>query len=137
MGASESNRKFGKARKNGLKSVSGDWQGFVDIPLDDIQRQQLTAFLQSDEYELDELLGMVCGDGYKLSCGPQNRGNSFVASLTGRSPECLNLGYTLSAFGPTPTTAIGAVLYKHLYVCSGGVWSNFASEAEKQLPLFG
>jgi len=137
MGATESNTKKGKPRKNGLREVSGDWQGFVEIPLVETAKQQVKDWLNSDEFDLVDLMETAGATGYKVSVGPQNRGGAFVATLTGRTPECVNCGYSLSAFGPDLVSALAAVFFKHFLICEGGAWADKTNAEYENLRLWG
>lgn len=137
MSGSSSNAKYGKKRRNGISDFSGDWQGFVDLPLSEEDKAHVLEYVASAEFEPEEAIQLLVESGYKLSIGPQNRGNSKVASITGRGPECVNLGFSLSAFGPDAISALGAVCYKHFVLCGQGRWSEFSDSEERQLSLWG
>lgn len=69
----------------------------------------------SKERTAEDLLGDICllvEDGYKVAIGPTARGIS--ASLANFEGPDAYRGYMLSAFAADATTALHAVVYKHL-----------------------
>lgn len=127
----------GKRRKNGLNGYSNDWQGFVDVSLTQDEREHVAALCDSDEIDVLPYLLRWVEEGYKVSISPHNRGASVIATLTGRSPENPNLGFSLSAFGPSVQGALYSLIFKHEEVCEGGVWANQDYTTRQQLTLWG
>lgn len=124
-------------RKNAIKEHTNDWQGFVDVVLSDEDRERVKALAEQGEFDLWQYMKNWIEDGYKLSISPHNRGDTVIATLTGKSPDCVNLGFSMSAFGPGMEQALVALAYKHEIVCEGGVWANQSYTTRQQLTLWG
>jgi len=136
MGATESNKKYGKPRKN-TKSPYGDgFQGFVDIPLSDADKTEVEVWAQPGQVDVDAFLIQVVDDGYKFSLVADPEHNSCIATLTGRHEGCENKGYALSARGPDALGAMVALWYKHATLAHWGAWTEQGKVADRQLPLW-
>jgi hypothetical protein len=136
MSRTNGTSRTGKKRANfGIKT--GDWQGFVDIPLNE---GELAAVRDEHEHHAMDLLGFLVAcidDGYKVSIAPHSRGASVIATLTGRDPECVNAGYSLSGFGPDVEGALLSVYYKHVVLCEKLRWADQPFTTRQQLSLWG
>jgi len=137
VGSSNGNKGSRRGRKPNPEVDTGTWVGFVDIPLGEEEKLDVAQLADSSQYDLLELVSTLLDQGYKLSVSPHKDGRSFIASLTGRLPDCPNYGYTLSGFGPDFKGCLTAVLYKHLQLCGGGVWAEQTFTTRQQLTLWG
>lgn len=134
-GAREKSRR-GKHKPN--QSIdTGNWRGFVDIPLSPEEREEVQGMADSGVYDVFDLLQGLMEEGYKLSISPHKEGRSAIASLTGRLVECPNYGYTLSAWGPNMHGALVSLLYKHFQLCGAGVWAEQPHTTRQQMMLWG
>lgn len=125
------------ARKNGLKEHSGGWIGFVDIVLTQEQKEELGQNYRMPDGRLLDFLVEVLEQGYKLSFSPDELHQCVIATLTGKSPDCVNVGYSLSARGPSLIGSIEAIAFKHLEICKGGRWETASKIPSSQLSLWG
>jgi hypothetical protein len=110
---------------------------FVKLPLSENDQNIIAGMVENNTLDVLNLLSAVVYDGYKLSITPHKGGESFIAALTGRTPENPNEGFTMSAFGPSPLAAVAAVLYKHFDICGGRRWCDEPFTTRQQLSLFG
>jgi hypothetical protein len=132
-----SNEKYGRRkRKNGIEANTGDWQGFVDVSLDDNDRAIIQETLHASEFGPDEFLIDALEAGYKVSLSPDATHQCVVATLTGRSPHCPNVGYSLVARGPDIVGALCALDHKHTAICKRGKWLESGGAESKQMRLF-
>lgn len=123
MGGTSSNAKYGKKKSPYPSGRGSEWIGFVDIPLNDTDKE----YLKGMSREADDLLGILealVQEGYKLSISPDFEHNSVIASATGRIPGSPNEGRSLSARGPDLAGAINALWYKHGILGESGNWEN-------------
>jgi len=136
MGATASNKRYGKPRKN-TKSPYGDgFLGFVDIALSDADKTAIEEMAGDAGKPFDAFLVQVVEDGYKFSLVADPEHNSYIATLTGRHEGCENKGYALSARGPDPHGAVVALWYKHGTLANWGAWAEQGTVADGQLPLW-
>lgn len=127
----------GKRRSNGLAKFSGDWKGFVDLPLTDAQKEHISRLEGDDLPDFSAFLVSVLADGYKFSAVMDEKHHCCIATLTGKSAGCLNSGFSLSARGPDFLSALLVLHFKHVVICEEQVWSGHGSVNENQLSLWG
>lgn len=126
-----------RKRRNGLTGVSGEWKGFVDLNLSDADKEHLQSWVVSDEWDGYGAIAELVERGYKLSLSPDPAHNCVVATVTGRVEGNENLGYSMSARGPSVDGAVAALAYKVLVVLQGGAWEDNPATQDRQLSLWG
>jgi hypothetical protein len=129
--------RIGSQRKNGIKEHTGSWQGFVDLPLLDADKERLAALSDEDYPNLATFLTEVLQDGYKFSAVTDEAHHCVIATLTGKSEGCVNAGFSLSARGPDLAGAILVLHYKHTVLCEGQRWAGHEDSRNTQLSLWG
>lgn len=127
----------GKKRTNGLQKYSGEWLGFVDLELSNEQKSHLAALENGDLPDLAGFLAVVLEDGYKFSAVVDQVHHCTIVTLTGKSEECLNRGYSLSARGPDFERALLVLHFKHVVLCEEQIWAGHERTASDQLSLWG
>lgn len=138
MGATQSNeQQRGSRRKNGLRDVSGEWKGFVDISLTGQEKEHLASLEQADYPDITAFLENVLSDGYKFSVTRDELHSCVIATLTGKGKGCPNAGYSLSARGPDLVGALLVLHHKHVVICEQLRWAEHGESSERQLSLWG
>lgn len=137
MGATQSNAKFGARGKGKSNSKGGDWLGYVDLPLTDAERELIERSVDENQLDLLELLNMFLEEGYKVSFAITNQGKTIVVTLTGKLPECPNLGYSLSGFGPDLAGALQVVWFKHYHIANGESWHKVEGARDNSRAQYG
>ena len=125
----------GKKRKS-FGKVTGDWQGFIDIPLKDADKERVQGDIGEGLFKLEEALLDFIEDGYKVSITGDYAHGAIIVAVTGRSEDCENKGWTLSGRGPDVLGATAVLWYKVYTLAEGGPWAAVAAK-ENQLPLWG
>jgi hypothetical protein len=104
-----------RGKANGTVPARERWQfkGYLSCDFVATDKMDVREWIKGRTDE--DLLGdiaLLVEDGYKLSVGPTSRGiNATLANYEG--PEAYR-GYMLSAFAADATTALHALVYKHL-----------------------
>lgn len=137
MSRRSSEARFGKPRKNGLAAHSGEWQGFVDLPLTDAEKDRLASAVEEDFPDVGEFLSECLADGYKFSAVTDEKHSCVIATLTGKSEGCENAGFSLSARGPDLERAVLVLYFKHVVVCERLRWAGHDEGRNNQLSLWG
>lgn len=127
----------GKRRNNGLKDHSGGWQGFVDITLSDEQKQHLAALGEEDRVDCWAFVLRCIEDGYKFSVTIDEKHSCAIATITGKTGQAVNSGFSLSARGPNADAAVLVLYFKHVVLCEEQRWDGHQSEDTNQLSLWG
>lgn len=98
-----------KAEQNG----KFQFRGYVPCDFVATDKMDFKAWMaERSEADLVGDIAVLVEDGYKCSVGPSSRGiNAALANFEG--PDKYR-GYMLSAFAADATTALHAVVYKHL-----------------------
>jgi len=130
MSGTSSGRYSKKSASQAKPAEKSAWLGFIDIALSDEQRAIVAELNFPDESAISFIVECT-SDGYKVSIVEDPAHSCYIASLTGQHPDNVNKGFTLTGRGPTVLGALASLAYKHLTLCDGGLWSNFASSAAK------
>ena len=137
MGATASNARKGKARKNTGQRYEEGFLGFVDIPLSDHDRDEITVMLGQGSLDGMEFIERALEDGYKFSLSNDSAHSMYIATLTGKADGCENRGYALSGRGPDAVQAVLVLWYKHEVLAHLGKWSDQGTGPEdRQLPMW-
>lgn len=139
MGATASNKKFGKARNGTGKRYSEGFLGFVDLTLSEHDKQVLADYVTLDPATNIDIAGFICAlaeNGYKFSLVTDHEHHSSIATATGKHESNPNNGYALSARGPDPLAAIIVLWYKIVHMCDWERWTEHGGENPEQLSLF-
>lgn len=128
IGSGKKRKKFGQ--------TSADWQGFIDITLNDGDKERVQGDLAEGLFKLDEALLDFIDDGYKISITGDYAHGAVIVAVTGRAEDCENKGWTLSGRGPDVQGATAVLWYKVYTLAQGGPWAAVATK-DNQLPLWG
>jgi len=112
----------------------GGFKGFVDLPLTDAIRDELSVAMEQGALNLIEFLVTVAQDGYKFSVTFNPGLKSFIATLTGRDGSGDNEGYALSGFGTTVEQALYSLYGKHVMIAHWGDWHSEGRALQRELP---
>jgi hypothetical protein len=115
--------------RQGTASPYGDgFKGFVDITLNDNDKDALEQTVTQEGFALLVFILEAAEDGYKFSLVADPQHHSFIATLTGRHEGCENLGWALSARSVGPLEACIALWYKHCKLANYGPWLEAGRE---------
>lgn len=101
-----------------------DWQGFVDLKLSPEDKDWIDAHFEVAPEDFLDMLQDLLNAGYKVSVSVFGESRAVSVSVTGKHPECPNLGYTLSSYAGTFERALMCTWYKCFTIAKGGVWKN-------------
>ncbi len=104
-----------------VKVAFSDYR-FVRIEFTEAEKAEFRSLLASGEFDSSNRDDWY-REGYKLSVSWDVTHNTFVASLTGQYRDQQNAGLVLTARGNSEAIALAALEFKHLYLCSDGLWS--------------
>lgn len=136
MGATASNKKYGKKVDGTGKRFTDAFSGFVNIDLTEEDRLKIAQAIEEGACDVLEFLKAVLDDGYKFSVSGDPAHYSFIATLTGKAEGCENKGYALSGRGPGAHEAVVCLWYKHAVLAHWGPWTEQGRTNDGQLPLF-
>jgi len=122
-----SNGRRGSTAKAPGKSDKPPWRGFVDIRLNDLQKEQVKSIASQSDTDVLGILGALVGQGYKVSFRDDLSNHSSLASLTGVLAGDANEGLTLTGRGPDFITALACVYLKAMVIADGGSWESAGS----------
>lgn len=137
MPNSEETAVKGNRRKGTHNKWGSDFQGFVDIPLSPEDKQALQDNQPVNDSTVVAFLQDVCTEGYKFSLVEDPAHGCFIATVTGKTAECVNHGLALSARGPDAACAIDALRYKVCVLARWGSWTAEEVVGARQLSLWG
>lgn len=129
VGATASNLKHGKKARSAANGSSPSWIGFVDISLSAQDKADLETW-STDPVDVLGIVDALAGEGYKLSLSPDTEHNCVIATATGKTDACLNLGYSLSARGPDVSGALVCLWFKHTVLAKSGLWANVGTNRD-------
>ena len=118
------NGRGGSSTKAGGKSDKPAWRGFVDIRLNDLQKEQVKSIASQGEADFLGVLAALVEQGLKVSFRDDPDNHSSIASVTGVLAGDTNEGLTLTGRGPDWVTALCCVYYKAMVVADGGSWES-------------
>ena len=130
-------RKRGKPRKGFGKDPSGEWKDYVDIPLSDSQKEGIKSDVLGGLRPDPTFVQAMLDIGYKLSFAPDGRGGGIIATATGKTDPCPNIGYSMSGRGPDVLGALAMLEYKVEDLCHWGAWLGEAEAESRQLKMWG
>jgi hypothetical protein len=127
----QNNRSNGAGNSNSRS----DWQGFADIRLTPEDKEIIREELLPTLDPVVELSNLVVG-GYKVSIAYDQRTSGWFITMTGKTNEDGNLGWSLTGRGGSLESALASLLYKHFNIAKGGSWAA-ASEQNSTFIDFG
>lgn len=136
MSGRSSNEKHGRERKGTGKRYSDSFLGFVDIDLNEKDKEELGVHTQPGQVDISEFILQMVADGYKVSVVADTEHSFAVATATGKSATCENKGYALSGRGPDALSAIVVLWYKVAVKANWGPWVQPGADGSQQLPLW-
>lgn len=108
-----------KARAAAKAAATADgWKGFVNLDLDDRQRNEARGMIADPERVWDNIFQLVFS-GYKMTLSYDANRSAFNLSMTCRVAGDANEGYTLSGRGGSEIAAAASFWYKHAVACEG------------------
>lgn len=125
MGANKARAQAAGTSKVGAKpkrtKVDFSQFRFVRIEINEAEKQQFRALLESGEFDpipLDEWLDR----GYKLSISNDSQGSGILASITSVNSDAHDAGLVLTGRGRDAITALAVLCYKDRYLAGEEGW---------------
>jgi hypothetical protein len=115
-----------------VKASDVPWGGYVDLRLDDDDKQQFGVWSVSEHesfwLEFMELLGK----GFKFGLSYVAEDDCYLASFTAHGERLIGLNdrYCLTARAPAWEQAVMLLIFKHLVMARGN-WGNFKPKSRK------
>lgn len=116
--------KNGNRRRGASAPEGAEWRGFADIPLNDLQKEQVRSLASQDALDTWSLLEYAVGAGRKVSIRADSAHSCWIVSVTGVLDADENQGLTLTARGPDLVTALAAWYYKAYVIAEQGSWES-------------
>lgn len=88
------------------------WAGFVNLSIDEKDKEAFTAWREMNADYMDALLSDVVGVGAQLTVKYHAEQQGFSCSLTAKPHPDLDLRCVMSSWGNSPTECIHMALYK-------------------------
>lgn len=121
------------ARGKGKQSegrANGNFPTFVDVKLDEAQRENFLAWL-GDEQDAVKCLQQFADDGYRVGVAWSGEHQTYTVSVTCRDDDSANNGLCMTSFSRSLTQAVLLAWYKHDVVCRR-VWTEFKPDQTEQ-----
>lgn len=132
MGATQSNKKYGKPPKSSApKQEHAEWQGFVRCELTEIHKEDLRANPYS-MMQIAEWLNSAAIMGSKLSLTYDGGNSTYIVSLTDRNPDSENAGLTVTGRGNGFVNAVQSLMYKVEVIMHDKPWRQFEAEGKNE-----
>jgi len=100
------------------------WGGFINVRLDDEQKQAFLAWLADNHQTVHVLLDDVLGQGMKVGFGYDRENRCYIVTFTGALVGGSNERYCATSRAGTLTECLGLAAWKHFYLCDGD-YGNF------------
>lgn len=130
MSPMEDLRKPRKTKEKGKEATRSTFKGFVNYPLNEKQREELSAYAEQlpDDYEV---LNDFIISGYKVSLSYDEPHQAFIATATGLPGyDHPNEGLALSARGPSFSGTVAALHYKVFRALDTRNWGDLLRRAD-------
>lgn len=95
------------------------WGGFINVKLDEEQREQFIAWLESTPSEGWRMLEDLTGDGMKCSVAYDAANECFTCSLTGRLVSNSNERYCITSRAGTLFDVVSLAVWKFVILLEG------------------
>lgn len=122
--AKQSNRKgsFSSANGGGKFDGSSNWQGFINVYLDEKLKAAALGWYSEAE-NVDRAMNALLAAGYRCTFKFEENTGAYSCFITPTSATHENAGWGLSERASSWYKALCRVLYIH-HVCLGGDWSS-------------
>jgi hypothetical protein len=119
-------------RSNRKKSGSEDaapsdevvWGGFIDLRLNDADREAYNAWTSDNEIDLWALFDDCLGKGLKYSCSWDSENECYVSTFTATLELSIKYRYVLTSRSSSWERSLFLLLFKH-YVLLKENWATF------------
>lgn len=99
---------------------------FANIRLTPEQRSGFTAWSNSPEVNVIDLMGLILQDGYKMSVREDTENSCWLCTLTGTDFSPHNKKVSMTSRHNSLEEALLLSFYKHLIVSEQGAWATTA-----------
>lgn len=100
------------------------WGGFINLKLDDEQKQTFYAWFENPPVAVVHLLEDLLGAGAKVGMAYDEQNQCHVASVTGALVSNSNERYCVTSRAGTFTECLALAVWKHFYLTDGD-FGNF------------
>lgn len=111
-------------RPTSTKQIEPEWGGFLNLKLDDADRERFDAWLEEHGGRVGAFLDDALIAGLKFSLSNDAENECYIATLTGLLIPSHNTRYAASARAGTVSEATALICYKH-FVLAEGNWFDF------------
>jgi len=100
------------------------WGGFINVRLDDEQKQTFTTWFEDNPASVHQLLDEVLGEGMKVAFAYDRENQCNIVTFTGALVGDSNERYCATSRAGTYTECLALALWKHFYLANGD-YGNF------------
>jgi hypothetical protein len=98
------------------------WKGYVNWTATPAEREKVVSLMGKDSYDPMEELLQLSESGYSTAFGYDEKSACHRLSVTGKSENCPNQGYTLSIRASSPERCLGLAVYYIAVLCERSDW---------------
>lgn len=95
------------------------WGGFVNIRLDDEQKENFLGWFEVNAGRTSELVDDLLGQSAKVALAFDAENQCYIATVTGALVSNSNERYVATSRAASLTEALGLAVWKHFYLCEG------------------
>lgn len=110
-----------------LANDPNSWLGFVKITLSPDQLNWMKEHFDETPGVFEGCIADLLSAGYKVSFSLDGRTGSYMCTLTGKTADNPNQGYSLGSYAPDVLRALWAGYYKTVYHCENGPWEGHST----------
>jgi len=95
------------------------WGGFINIRLDDEQKESFFAWLKDAGQTVSQLTDDALGEGVKIGMAVDHLNSCYIVTYTGALVLSSNERYVATSRAGTLAEALGLAAWKHFVLCDG------------------
>lgn len=100
------------------------WGGFVNIRLDDSQREAFGFWFGENASRVAQFLDEILGEGMKVGLSYDRENQCYIATFTGALVGNSNERYCATSRAGTLNECLGLAVWKHIFLTQGD-YGNF------------
>jgi hypothetical protein len=112
------------AVKSTKKPASGfdNWKGYVNWSPTVADKALVVEYMAVGSWDASAVIQQLCESGYTVSHSWDDKSGCIRVSVTGKTPPCPNVGYTLSVRASSVERGLGIVGFYCFVLCQSGDW---------------
>lgn len=99
-----------------------EWKGYVNWSATAADKAAVVDYMGSKGWDAHLVIEQLVECGYSVSHAFDEKHKCVRASVTGKTPPCPNIGYTLSVRASSVERCMGLVGYYCFVLCESGDW---------------